>query len=287
MADTPVRPGSAPPATPPGLLELRAQAEAEGRAEGRTTAYLLLAQAAEMEKRFADAETWLQKIESTGGALEVLVRRASLMARQGQVEQARELLRRAPEREPQDRRAKLLAEAQLLRDLKQWPESMKVMQQAAAAFPDDVDILYEQSMVAEKLGRLDEMESLLRQVIRLKPDHHHAYNALGYTLADRNIRLPEARELIRKALELAPGEPFITDSLGWVEFRLGNASEALRLLREAYSARPDVEIGAHLGEVLWVQGLREEARRVWRESRQRDAGNEVLRETLRRLQVDL
>jgi len=134
---------------------------------------------------------------------------------------------------------------------------------------------------------MDEMERLLRKVIALKPDHHHAYNALGYSLAERNQRLPEARDLIRKALDLSPGEPFITDSLGWVEYRLGNRSEALRLLQQAYRARPDAEIAAHLGEVLWVLGQQDEARRVWREAKTRDAGNDVLRATLARLRVDL
>ena len=142
-------------------------------------------------------------------------------------------------------------------------------------------------MMAEKLSRLDEMERVLRRVIELKPDHHHAYNALGYSLADRSQRLPEARALIKKALELAPGDPFITDSLGWVEFRLGNREEALRLLRQAYGSRPDPEIAAHLGEVLWATGAREDARRIWREGRERDTANEVLRETLTRLQVKL
>jgi tetratricopeptide (TPR) repeat protein len=256
-------------------------------AEGRTTAYLLLAQAAEQESRFADAEVWLQKIESTGRALEVQVRRASMAARQGDVAKARQIVQKAPERNADDRRAKLMAEAQVLRDVKEWSVAASVLQAAAQQFPDDPDLLYEQSMVAEKLGRVDDMERLLRRVIEIKPDHHHAYNALGYTLADRNIRLDEARQLIQKALELAPGEPFITDSLGWVEFRMGNREEALRLLRQAYAARPDTEIGAHLGEVLWASGLRDEARRVWREARQRDATNEVLRETLQRLKVDL
>ena len=141
--------------------------------------------------------------------------------------------------------------------------------------------------MAEKLARTDEMERVLRQVIELKPDHHHAYNALGYSLAERNVRLPEARELIRKALEMAPGDPFITDSMGWVEFRLGNHSAALAHLQRAYASRPDTEIAAHLGEVLWAMGQREEARRIWREGRSRDADNEVLRETLTRLQVRL
>ena len=154
-------------------------------------------------------------------------------------------------------------------------------------FPDDVDLLYEQAMMDEKLDRLDDMERLLRRVIALKPDHQHAYNALGYSLAERKIRLPEARQLILKALEISPGEPFITDSLGWVEYRLGNSDEALRLLRRAYEARPDPEIAAHFGEVLWAAGQVEEARRVWREGRSRDAGNDVLKETLARLRVEL
>jgi Flp pilus assembly protein TadD len=124
-------------------------------------------------------------------------------------------------------------------------------------------------------------------VIELKPDNAHAYNALGYSLAERKLRLPEARQLIQRALELAPGDPFITDSLGWVEFQLGNLPEAARLLRQAYTTRPDTEIAAHLGEVLWALGQRDEARRVLREARGRDGSNEVLRETLARLRVDL
>ncbi|MEY2653583.1 MAG: hypothetical protein RLZZ524_611, partial [Pseudomonadota bacterium] len=133
----------------------------------------------------------------------------------------------------------------------------------------------------------DEMEKLLRRVIELKPDQQHAYNALGYSLADRGIRLEEARTLIRKALELAPGDPFIGDSLGWVEFRLGRREEALRILQGVYQQRPDVEIGAHLGEVLWSLGRQEEALQIWRASQQRDASNDVLAETLTRLKVRL
>ena len=152
-------------------------------------------------------------------------------------------------------------------------------------FPEDTELLYEQALLAEKLGRHEEMEQLLRRVMVLKPDQQHAFNALGYSLAERNLRLAEARELIGRALEMAPGDPYITDSLGWVEFRLGRREEAERLLREAYQRRPDTEIGAHLGEVLWALGRQEEARRIWRESLARDADNEVLQETLRRLKV--
>ena len=252
-----------------------------------TQAWLLLAQAAEQQQDFPGAERWLSRIDNPKRALEVQARRASLLARQGKVAEARELIRRVPEQTAGDGRAKLVAEAELLRERKLWADAGKVLAQANKAYPDDVDLLYEQAMTEEKLDHLDEMERLLRRVIELKPDHHHAYNALGYSLAERRIRLPEARTLIRKALDLSPGEPFITDSLGWVEYRLGNRDEAIRLLRGAYQARPDPEIAAHLGEVLWSAGQSEEARRVFREGRSRDSANDVLRETLARLRVDL
>ncbi|KQW38557.1 tetratricopeptide repeat protein [Rhizobacter sp. Root404] len=255
--------------------------------EALTRGYLLLSQAADQRKDFKDAEAWLAKIDNPKRALEVQARRASLLAREGKVAQARELIRRLPEKTPDDARGKVLAEAQVLRDAKLWRDANDVLAQGNKKFPDDVDLIYEQSMMAEKLNRLADMERLLRRVIELKPDHQHAYNALGYSLAERNVRLPEARTLIKKALELSPGEPSITDSLGWVEYRLGNRDEAVRLLREAYRGQPDAEIAAHLGEVLWVNGQTDEARRIFAEGRKRDANNEVLRETLARLRVGL
>ena len=132
------------------------------------------------------------------------------------------------------------------------------------------------------------MEQLLRKLIAREPDYHHAYNALGYALADRGIRLKEARQLIQKALTFAPDDPFIQDSLGWVEFRLGNRAEALRLLESAFQKRSDVEIAAHLGEVLWSMGQQDRARQIWTKGVQRGgADNETLRSTLKRLGVSL
>jgi len=254
--------------------------------QGLTQAWLLLAQAAEQRGDFAGAETWLARVDNPQRALEVQTRRALLLARQGRVPQALELLRNTPERNPGDARAKLVAEAQVLREVKLWAQAYEVLDAANRRFPDDSDLVYEQAMMAEKIGRLDAMETLLRRVMVLKPEHAHAYNALGYSLAERNLRLAEAKELIQRALQLSPGDPFITDSLGWVEFRLGNREEALRLLRQAYKARPDAEIGAHLGEVLWAMGQQDEARRIWAEARSRDTSNEVLRETLVRLKAE-
>ncbi len=259
----------------------------DSRTQGVIQAWLMLAQAAEQRGDYAAAESWLARIDDPRRALDVQTRRAGLLAAQGRVDEARELIRRAPERETGDARAKLLAEAAVLREVKRWDDAYEVLGRAVQRFPEDADLIYEQAMVAEKMNRVDDMERMLRQVIGLKPDNAHAHNALGYSLADRGQRLPEARDLIQRALDLSPGDPFITDSLGWVEFRLGNLAEATRLLRQAYASRPDVEIGAHLGEVLWMAGQRDEARRIWKESRARDAANDVLHETLKRLKVDL
>ena len=243
---------------------------------------LMLAQAAEMRGDFAAAEAELAAVAGRARAADVQTRRASLLVRQGRWQQARELVRALPADTPAQARSRAVAEAQLLRDARQWALAHEVLSAEVARYPNDVDLLYELAMMAEKTSRLDEMERLLRRVMMLKPDHQHAYNALGYSLADRGLRLDEARELVLKALALAPGDPFITDSLGWVEFRQGRHDEALRLLRQAYVARPDTEIAAHLGEVLWVLGQRDEARRIWDEGRQRDPENDVLRETLKR-----
>jgi tetratricopeptide (TPR) repeat protein len=255
--------------------------------EARQQAWLMLAQAAEQRGDLKGAEAWLLKVDAPARRLDTQFRRASLLARQGKLDQGVKLIQALPEETADDSRAKLLAEAQLLRDARDWKSAFDVLAVANEKFPGNADLIYEQSMMAEKIGRLDEMEALLKRVIALKPEYHHAYNALGYSLAERNVRLDEARDLIVKALSLAPAEPFIVDSMGWVEYRLGNKAEALRLLRQAYAARPDPEIAAHLGEVLWISGEQDEARRVWREGTQRDPKNEALRETMARLEARL
>ena len=265
-----------------------ADAPADGPDDrGLTQAWLLLSQIAEQRGDLKAAEAWLAKIDNPQRALDVQSRRASLLARQGQLAQARELIRRLPERNDEEARAKVLAEVQLLREFKRWRDAVDLLASANKRFADDADLLYEQAMLEDKLDRHGEMERLLQRVIALKPDNAHAHNALGYSLADRSLRLAEAKSLIEKAMKLAPGDPFIVDSMGWVEFRMGNREEALRWLRQAYGARPDTEIAAHLGEVLWAAGKRDEARRVWQDARGRDAANEVLKETLARLKVSL
>jgi tetratricopeptide (TPR) repeat protein len=261
--------------------------EEDERRRGLTQAYLLMSQLAERRKNFAEADGWLSRIDSSEEPAVNQIRRAALLARQGKVQQARELVRALPERSPEDGRQKLQAEVQLLREAKQYQVAYDLLAQASVAAPQDGDLLYDQAMMAEKLNRLDEMERLLRRLIDIRPDNQNAYNALGYSFADRKVRLDEARTLIRKAVELAPQDPFIADSLGWVEFRLGNTTEARQILEAAYERRPDPEIGAHLGEVLWAAGERDRALAIWREASLADAENETLQETLKRLRVKL
>ncbi|MES2191337.1 MAG: tetratricopeptide repeat protein [Pseudomonadota bacterium] len=255
------------------------------QSRGLAQAYLQLSQIAEKRKDFAAAENWINKIENPDDMMQAQVRRASILATQGKLADGRQLIRSLPERRPGDARLKLMAEVGLLRDLKQYKSAYDLLTEANTKFPNDPDLVYDQAMMAEKIGNLPEMERLLRQVIQIKPDSFSAYNALGYSLADRNVRLPEARDLIRKALEYAPSDPFIRDSLGWVEFRLGNRDEAARIFAEAFKAKPDAEIAAHFGEVLWSMGQKDKAIAIWREGQLLNPENETLVETLKRLRV--
>ena len=269
-------------------LMLRASEDRPAEANrGLIQAYLSLAQIAEQRRDFAQAENWLGRIDNADDMIGAQSRRAAILAKQGKLEEGRKLLRALPEKSPADARQKVMAEVQLLRDNKQYKSAYDVLSVKALTDPTDYELLYDQATVAEKLGRLDEMERILRVIMAGKPDYQHAYNALGYSLAERKIRLPEARQLILKALELAPNDPFITDSLGWVEFQSGNLAEALRILQSAYDSKPDAEIAAHLGEVLWVSGKRDQALIIWREGVALNAESETLVETLKRLRVKL
>lgn len=250
-------------------------------------AHLLLAQVAESRQDWAAVENHLAEVQDPQRKLEIQTRRAAVQLAQGRLEEGLAHIRAAPEDSLEEARAKRLAEMRLLRQAKAYDRAFEVLTELRADSPEDVELMYEQAMLAERLGRIEVMEQLLREVMRREPDHAHAHNALGYALADRKLKLQEARQLIEVALARNPGDPFITDSLGWLEYREGKLQQAAVTLRKAYQARPDAEIGAHLGEVLWQLDQQQEARQVWREARQRDADNEVLNETLQRLKVDL
>lgn len=268
-------------------LALSSSLEPEQRERGDTQAYLSLAQMAEQQQHFDEARQWLDRISATDDLLRIQMRRASLLTREGKLTEAIELIRATPEQKATDARAKLLAEAQLLKDAKQTAAAFQLLSQAIAQTPDDSDALYEHAMLADKLGQYADMERSLRRVIQIDPNNAHAHNALGYAMADRNDRLPQAKALIEKALSLLPNDPFIIDSLGWVEFRLGNGAEAVRLLRKAMSLRTDPEIATHLGEVLWTLGEREEALGFLRQAHTLQPDNDTLQSTLKRLGIKL
>jgi tetratricopeptide (TPR) repeat protein len=270
------------------FVRLRQSANSSAKVEsgndrGLMQAYFLLAEIADQNHQAEQAQHFLALIDSPQEAIRVHTRRAAILAREGKLEQARELIRAAPETKAEDARSKISAEVQLLRDSKQFQLAYDFLREQVQHDPADVDWRYELAMAAEKLDKISEMEELLRQVIAEKPDYHHAYNALGYSLADRSLRLPESRALVQKALEFAPNDPFILDSLGWVEFRSGNLEQALLILQTAYRSRQDAEIAAHLGEVLWSVGQQEQARGIWKDGLKQSPDNETLLQTLKRL----
>jgi len=234
--------------------------------------------------RYVSLATKAPTDTSTRGLNQAQTRRAALLARQGKMGEARELIHQIPANNADEQRTRVLAEVQLLREHRQWQAAFDLL---ATHSGDNTDLIYEQAMLAEKLNQLDEMEKLLRKVIAQNPSYYNAYNALGFSLADRNIRLQEAKQLIVKALTFAPDDPFITDSLGWVEFRMGNLGAALTYLEKAYKDRADAEIAAHLGEVLWKLKRQDEALKVWREGLNTAPNNETLQETLQRLKPAL
>jgi Flp pilus assembly protein TadD len=243
----------------------------------------LLGQMAEEQKQWPDAIKWYDGIKDGDHVLPARMRTAGAIAKQGRLDEARAFLKRVSADHPDEQVQLLVAEAQLLREANRHGDAFDLLGEALAKEPEQPELLYDLALTAEKLERYDLLESHLRKLIQVKPDHAHAYNALGYSFAERNTRLPEARKLIEKALELAPEDYFIADSLGWVQYREGDLQGAAETLRRAYAGRPDAEIGAHLGEVLWQLGEREEADRVWQESLKSAPENETLRKTIERL----
>ena len=254
-----------------------------------TQALLILAQIAEQRNDIPAALKWLDQVpEGTPQAyVTAQIKRAQLVGRNGDLDSARKVLHDTKASGQEEELQLVVAEAQMLREAERGEEGLAVLEEALKRYPDNTDLLYDHAMLAEKLNRLELMETSLRKIIAIAPRNQNAYNALGYSLAERNIRLEEAFQLVSKALELAPEDPFIMDSMGWVQFRLGRLKESEELLRRAYTLRPDPEIAVHLGEVLWALGQRDDARKLWREASVKDPKNDTLKNTLGRLRVRL
>lgn len=245
-------------------------------------AQLMLAQMAIQDKRLEQADALLAQINDPSLIWEVHQQRARIRSDLHGVPAALAWVESIPSNGKDDERKKLVLKAQLLKTQQAHGQVIEVLKKALSLQPDDTDLMYELAMVSEKAGFWDEFERLLRRVIELKPDAAHAYNALGYSFADRNIRLPEAKALIEKAVKLSPDDAYILDSLAWVEYRLGNTQLALDLLRKAFAKQADPEIAAHLGEVLWRIGQPDQARQVWADSLKLNPDNLVLKSTMDR-----
>lgn len=198
-------------------------------------------------------------------------------------EEAASRLAKSRESQPDYAIQLYLIESEALANRDQLEQSWQLIQLALQQFPGDTNLLYTRAMLAEKRGDLPGLEKDLRNIIEREPDNASALNALGYTLADRTTRYAEAKALIEKAYQLDPEDPATLDSLGWVNFRMGNLQEAERYLRQALEKYPDHEVAAHLGEVLWAQGKQREARKVWASALEAQPDSTILRGTLLRL----
>jgi tetratricopeptide (TPR) repeat protein len=249
--------------------------------------WLFLGQIYEERKQYDEALKWYAGIAGGERYMTAQQRYANVLVKQGKMPEARKHLQSITPRDDAQRIQLVQAEANLLREAQAYSDAYDLLGKTLEGAPDSVDLLYDQAMIADKLDRVDVMERNLRKVIEIEPKHAHAYNALGYTFADRNQRLPEARKLIEKALELSPQDGYIIDSLGWVLFRMGEVREAIVQLRRAFELRPEGEVGAHLGEVLWADGKRDEAQKIWSNLLKETPVNDTLLGTVKRLAPNL
>jgi len=240
-----------------------------------------LGQLLEEDGQEAEALTWYQKVEGSDEG-DARVRIARIHAKRGEVSRAREIIQQLRGEVVEDTVQLDLIEGEILSDVKQYQAAVDVLTRALQEHPGHPDLLYARGLTAVNLDRIDIMEQDLREILKQEPDHADALNALGYTLADRTDRYQEALGYIQKALVLKPESPAILDSMGWVQYRLGNQEEALRYLTQAMEQLPDPEIAAHLGEVLWHKGERERARKIWKEALANNPDNDYLLRVLKR-----
>lgn len=255
------------------------------RGARQNTARFYLGHVAEARGRVDEAISWYGQVEQGENLVDAQVRLGVLLARQGRLDEARQRLQSVETSNGKHRVRLSLVEAELLVDAGRLQDALTVHDLALQEFPDDADLLYARAMVAEKLDRLDLLEADLRAILSRDPDHVQALNALGFTLADRTDRYQEAHDLIVRALAQRPDDYYIQDSMGWVLFRLGRLPEALEHLRRAAAQSDDVEVAAHLGEVLWVSGDEAGARQVWDAVLKREPDNQRITELMRRLGI--
>lgn len=248
----------------------------------KSIAYYYLAQIAEEKGKADEALDLYSKVVSGDQLVLARMRSAQILAAQGKLDEARKVLSEAKVESEEQSLQLAVAEASLLRKAKQPQAAFDLLDALLEKQPDNPELLYETALLAERLDQMETMERRLRRLIELQPDNAQAHNALGYSFADRGIRLTEARELIEKALTLLPNDTFILDSLGWVLYRQGDLQGGLAALERAYGMRDDPEIAAHLGEVLWSMGRKDEARKLLRAAQKKHPDNEPLADALKK-----
>jgi tetratricopeptide (TPR) repeat protein len=246
------------------------------------TVQFYLGQLSEAKNNDDEAINYYRQIKDGDFLVPAQIRIAYLLSKRGQLAEARQVLHEIQTTDNEQRAKLAMIEAQLLREANQFDEAYRVLNQALEKLPNDIDLLYETAMMADKTGKPDVFEQLMRKLIKIKPDYAQAYNALGYGMLERNERIPEAMTLVEKALQLAPDDASIMDSVGWGYYRSGKLDESVKMLRRAYAGNANPEIAAHLGEVLWVRGDKAEAKKIWRDSLKENPGNEPLQAVIKK-----
>lgn len=247
-----------------------------------STVHYYLAQLNEAKKDDVAALQHYQLVLEGEFVFSARLREAYLLSNAGKLTEARAILKKVSANSNQQRVTLALVEAQLLRDEKLFIESYQVLIDALEKLPNHPQLLFEVAMAADKLGNLELFEQNLRKLIQLAPDHAQAYNALGYSLLDRNIRLEEGMQLVEKAYQLSPDDAAITDSMGWGYFRLGKLDKSAEFLNRAFILNPDPEIASHLGEVLWARGNKVEAEKILKDTLQHFPDSEILRAVIKK-----
>lgn len=238
--------------------------------------YIYLAQTSEKLKQDESAISWYNKIQPGSHYLETQIDLANVIARTQSVDKAIEKLDAIDDLNTEQQIIVIQSQASLLAKAKRDQDAFDLLDKAVKNLPNTPELVYDYALAADRLQKFDLMESELRKAIAAKPDFAAAYNALGYSFADRNIRLNEAINLIEKALTISPNDHYMLDSLGWAHYRKGNLDKAIGYLQQAYKASQDPEIAAHLGEVLWQKGQHDEAKKIWNDALTADPQNEVL-----------
>lgn len=238
--------------------------------------YLYLGQTAEKLHQDETATAWYNKIPLGPRYLEAQISLASVIARTQSVDKAIALLDNMENLNTEQQIIVIQSQASLLAKAKRNLDAFNLLESAVKNLPNTPELVYDYALAAERIQKFDLMESELRKAIAEKPDFAAAYNALGYSFADRNIRLNEAITLIEKALSISPDDHYMLDSLGWAHYRKGNLDKAINYLQQAYKINPDPEIAAHLGEVLWHKGRHEQAKKIWSDALVINPDNEVL-----------